>query len=291
MAYKIAIASGKGGTGKTTVAVNMYNLMRRIHGHSVMLVDCDVEEPNDALFFEDMEPIDVHTANQLIPEINNQNCTYCRKCADYCMFNAIVVIPSVPFAEVNASMCHSCGACIEACQHSAITERSKSIGEINTYRTSEGIRLMEGKLAIGSAMQTMLIRELKKKIPSTADYVILDAPPGTSCPVVETIGDADFVVLVTEPTPFGLHDLKLMLPLVRDLNKSFGVVVNKSGLGDNTLYRFLETENIELLGQVPFNMEYAQNYSNGNLQFNMPGEVKDSYLAIAHQLGNKLLME
>lgn len=283
MAYKIAVASGKGGTGKTTLSVTLFNWLRQSKLGKVQLIDCDVEEPNDALFFGLEEEKLKTEVNQLVPEIDTEKCVFCRKCAEYCEFNAITIIPPVEFAEVNASLCHSCGACIVACEHEAIYERPEKIGDIRYYDLHEEGELIEGRLKIGSAMQTMLIKELKNKS-GDADIVIYDAPPGTSCPVVETINDADFVVLVTEPTPFGVYDFKLMYELVQDLGKSFGVVINKSGLGNHEIYDFIASKQIEIIGEIPFNKEYARLYANGILAEEIPKEVADAYTSIVNKL-------
>ncbi len=174
---KLAIASGKGGTGKTTVAVNLFHFIAKKYSLKTQLIDCDVEEPNDLLFVDNAEIISEEIATQLIPVIDNDKCTYCRKCVPYCEFNAIVVIPPVQFAEVNASLCHSCGACIVACEEGAITEHPEGIGTIRNYRVGSDGFLSEGRLKIGSAMQTMLIKQAKLHTRKDVDVVIFDAPP------------------------------------------------------------------------------------------------------------------
>jgi len=198
MAYSIAVASGKGGTGKTTVAVSLFQLLFRELDGSVQLIDCDVEEPNDGLFFPEKQQAGHAVISKKLPVIDKEKCTYCRRCADYCEFNAIVVLPTAHFAEISADLCHSCGACLVACNDNAISEIPEPIGEVTRFTTGNGAMLVEGKLKIGSSMQTMLIRELKAGVSAATAVNIYDAPPGTSCPVVETIADADFVVLVTE---------------------------------------------------------------------------------------------
>ncbi len=288
MSYKIAIASGKGGTGKTTVSANLFHHFSQHTENRVMLVDCDVEEPNDMIFFPQATKIKENSVEQLIPEINHDKCTYCRKCAEYCEFNAIVVIPHVQFAEVNASLCHSCGACSVACKFDAITEKPQSIGEAVYYETEGSNRVLEGKLKIGSTMQTMLIGEIKKMVTSESDIVIYDAPPGTSCPVVETISDVDYIILVTEPTPFGFHDLKIMMDLLKEVKKPFGVVVNKTGMGNDEVYQYIEKEKIELLGKIPFMEQYAVSYSKGDLFENIPKEIRDSYEEMVETIQSKL---
>ncbi len=288
MPYKIAIASGKGGTGKTTVAVNLLKLLNEALGGKIELVDCDVEEPNDLIFFNDSYKKKEEKITQQIPQIDKDSCTFCRKCVDYCEFNAIVVIPHANFAEVNKSLCHSCGACMVACNHNAITEYPEPIGTINSYKTKFN-GLMEGRLKIGSAMQTMLIKNLKKKINQNNEIVIYDAPPGTSCPVVETINDVNYVVLVTEPTLFGLHDLKIMVNLMKEVKCPFGIIINKSGLGDNRVYNYLKNENIDLLGEIPFSKEYASLYAKGLIVETMPENIKKSYGSIVDYLIQKIV--
>jgi MinD superfamily P-loop ATPase len=243
----------------------------------VLLVDCDVEEPNAVLFFPDALQMEVIPVHQEIPEIDTSKCTFCRKCVDYCEFNAILVMPAVNFAGVNANLCHSCGACTVACDQEAIWVKENPIGSINRYNSGTGKGIIEGVLKIGSTMQTMMIRELKKSLPSNNDFLIFDAPPGTSCPVVECISDTDYVILVTEPTPFGLYDLKLMVDLVRKLEIQFGVVINKSNLGNREVYDYLDHEGIEILGEIPFSRPYAAQYARGELFTNIPAEISASY--------------
>jgi len=268
MPFKIAIASGKGGTGKTTVSVNLFKWIKHQWTEKVQLVDCDVEEPNDHIFLNEYLLSHQKEITQLIPKIDTNNCTFCRKCVDWCEFNAIVVIPPVQFAEVNNSLCHSCGACLVACTDNAMIEYPHPIGKANFYTNGEGPGLLEGELKIGSSMQTMLIGEIKTLADPTAEVIIFDSPPGTSCPVVESVSDADYVILVTEPTPFGLHDLKLTIDLIRELNISFGVIVNKAGFGTDDVFQYMKNENIELLGTIPFSKEYASKYARGSLSTN-----------------------
>lgn len=289
MSIKIAIASGKGGTGKTTVSVNLYYFIQKHWSKKIQLVDCDVEEPDDLIFFPEAEKKIENEVTQLIPEIDTRKCNFCRKCAEYCEFNAIVVIPPAKFAEINAGLCHSCGACGVACQENAITEKPVPIGKVTRYYTGLGNGLLEGRLNIGSAMQTMVIRKLKKAPDNENDIIIYDAPPGTSCPVVVTVADADYIILVTEPTPFGLHDLKLTMDILEVIDKPYGVIVNKAGLGNDEVYQFLDEENIELLGKIPYHKAYATKYASGKLLNNIPEEFKNHYFDIVVRLQNKFL--
>ena len=284
MALKIAVASGKGGTGKTTVSANLFRYFDQEYAGQVVLADCDVEEPNAALFFPDTKNGKSLPVNQELPVIDTDQCTFCRKCVDYCEFNAILVIPPVKFAEINPKLCHSCGACTVACTHNAIWIKNEPIGLINHYKTENGGLIIDGTLKIGSAMQTMVIRKLKKSLPPDIDVLFLDAPPGTSCPVVETISQVDYVVLVTEPTPFGLHDLKLVISLVQEMGYPFGVVINKSTLGTRDVYDYLEKHHIEILSEIPFNEAYASLNAQGKLFEDIPGQVENAFNALAEKL-------
>lgn len=290
MAVRIAVASGKGGTGKTTVATNLYRAINRKTANQVLLVDCDVEEPNDALFFPESKQVSQSTINQEIPSIDTSRCTFCRKCVEYCEFNAILVIPPAGFAEINPSLCHSCGACLVACPAEAINVQYESVGSINNYQDEDGNCIREGRLKIGSVMQTMVIRQVKHSIPATEKMVILDAPPGTSCPVVETIADANYIILVSEPTPFGLHDLKLMIELVRELDRPFGVVINKANLGNREIYHYLEKENVEILSEIPFSKAYASKYARADLFDEIPEEVLSGHQQLLENLKKKGLL-
>lgn len=286
---KIAIASGKGGTGKTTVAVNLFYFLSKETGQAVQLIDCDVEEPNDLLFFDNSVLTSSQKVFTQVPKIDVSKCTFCKKCSEWCEFNAITIIKNLRFAEVSEDLCHSCGACPVACEFDAITEYPEALGEISEYTDNIGGRIIEGRLKIGSALQTMLIKEVKRYAEKTDTISIFDAPPGTSCPVVETVSDADYIILVTEPTPFGLYDLQLTIELIRELEIPFGVIVNKAGLGNNDTYRFLEENNIELIANIPFSKEYASNYSKGNLVQNISDKIAQYYKQAIEKLKN--LME
>jgi MinD superfamily P-loop ATPase len=174
-----------------------------------------------------------------------------------------------------------------ACPSDAIHVQYEPIGTLTKYQDQLGNRLLEGRLKIGSAMQTMVIRTLKQSIPDHENIIILDAPPGTSCPVVETMADADYIVLVTEPTPFGLHDLKGMLALVREMDKAFGVVVNKANLGNRELYDYLENEHVEILSEIPFSKSYASQYAQADLFRDTPSDVQLAHQKILDKLAEK----
>jgi MinD superfamily P-loop ATPase len=176
-----------------------------------------------------------------------------------------------------------------ACDDKAISEKPEPIGKVSFYELADKNKLIEGKLKIGSAMQTMLIRELKKHVSEDTEIILYDAPPGTSCPVVETIGNVDFVILVSEPTPFGMHDLKLMIELIKELDKPFGLIVNKSGIGDKAIYEYVDKEQISLIGEIPYNQEYAASYANGNLDDNVPAEITKAFVEIITNIKSNIL--
>jgi len=280
MSYKIAVASGKGGTGKTTVSLNLNHYLKCRLKYEVRLVDCDVEEPNDLLFYPDATLLKQEEVVQMVPAIDSEQCVFCGRCEEYCAFNAISIIPNVKYAKVDSALCHSCGACLYACEEDAITEYPEPIGQVSTYLSQEKCMLTEGRLKVGSSMQTLLIKELKKRVEDDVDIVIYDAPPGTSCSVVETTSDVDFVILVAEPTPFGLHDLKLMVELMRNLARPFALVINKAGLGNDEIYTYIQEEEIPLLGEIPFSEAYASLYAKGEIRKDIPQEIAQAYEVI-----------
>lgn len=255
----ISVASGKGGTGKTTIAINLALSLQ-----NVMLLDCDVEEPNAHLF---LKPVieERKTACIPIPEIIKEKCNYCGKCREVCAYNAIAVFKSTVNKKglvlVFPKLCHGCGACSLLCPMEAIREVNKEIGMIEIGH-SDGLRFIHGKLNIGETMSPPLIRQVKEHIiPSRT--VIIDAPPGTSCPVIASVKNSDFCVLVTEPTPFGLNDLILAIEVLRKLKIPFGVVINRFDIGDDKVEHYCRKNNIPILLRVPFDKEIATLYSRG----------------------------
>jgi len=265
----IACASGKGGTGKTTIATNLACSLET----GVQLLDCDVEEPNAHLFmnpdFESSEP--VYT---LVPKIDEQKCTLCRKCAEICRFNAIAVIAQtvLTFPE----LCHSCGGCVEVCPEGAVSEVGRELGILEQGHRN-GVGFIHGRLRIGEAMAPPLIHKVRSYIrPEIIN--IIDAPPGTSCPVIEATKDTDFVLLVTEPTPFGLHDLKLAVETIQLLNIPAGLVINRSDMGDEKVKEYAEQGDLPVLMEIPFDRRIAEAYSRGKLIIEEMPEWKERFL-------------
>ena len=252
----ISVASGKGGTGKTTVSTNLALSI----GSDVQLLDCDVEQPNAHLF---IHPVFDHTESVTtpVPEIDMDKCTLCGKCGDICEFKAIVVVGEtvLPFEE----LCHSCGGCMAVCPEEAITEKGRELGILEKGHCN-GVEFIHGKLRVGEAMSPPLIKEVLSYT-DPAKLTIVDAPPGTSCPVIETMKPADFILLVTEPTPFGLHDLKLAVGAAQILNIPCGLVINRSDMGDEKVKAYAANENLPILMEIPFDRRIAEAYSRGEL--------------------------
>jgi MinD superfamily P-loop ATPase len=251
----ISIASGKGGTGKTTIAVN---LALSLPKGTVQLIDCDVEEPNSHLFLSPS----IHQVTSMgipVPRIDESKCTYCGKCAKVCEYHAIAVI--LKNVLVFDELCHGCGACSYLCPEKAIFEVEREIGIVQEGN-ADGVSFVNGVLNVGEPMASPLIRKAKEKI-ERDKIVILDAPPGTACPVIETVKESDFSLLVTEPTPFGLNDLELAVGMLEKLGVTMGVVINKADLGDRKVWDYCRSKEIPVLMEIPMDRKIAESYSKG----------------------------
>ena len=249
----VAVASGKGGTGKTSVAVNM-----ALSIGTVQFLDCDVEEPNAHLLLHPEisreEPVYLP-----VPVINEKLCDHCGKCAEFCPNNAIFISPEKVL--VFPELCYSCGGCAIICPRQAISEEQRRIGTLK-LGSARDLELVYGELEVGEPMAVPVIKEVKRQIKKDRP-VIFDSPPGTSCPVIETVKESDFCVLVTEPTPFGLHDLKITVQVLKDLGIPFGVVINRAGIGDKKVHEYCEEKNIPILLEIPYQRRIAELYSKG----------------------------
>jgi MinD superfamily P-loop ATPase len=259
---KIAVASGKGGTGKTFVATNLFNILSG-RGEKVTLVDCDAEAPDDLLFFEAENTNEFEVTHQ-VPVINKDACTWCGRCSSWCNYNAIFYVPTVKVIEVIENLCHGCGACSFACNSGAITEKPVVLGTVNSYTTSSGSHIIESRMRVNEMSPVRVIKAAVKEA-GTEGTVILDAPPGTSCPFVQTVDTADYVVLVTEPTPFGLSDLRQSVETLKTMNKKCGVIINRADIGDNGVKEYLEEEKITMLAGINYDPVIARSYSEGRL--------------------------
>ncbi len=255
---KIAIASGKGGTGKTFLSTSLFwTLSQRMD--RVTLLDCDAEEPNSGAFLE-KRLIGNVKVTQKVPEIDTERCTYCSKCYEYCAYNAIFILPPSRIITVIDDLCHDCGACSVACQFGAITEKEALLGAVNIYESFNHNRFIESRTEVGVMSPVKVIKEGVKQAGEDG-VLIFDAPPGTSCPFIQTVISADFVVLITEPTPFGLSNLVQSVETLAKMGKKYGVVINRAGLGDRKIYHYLKENHIPLLLEIPFAREIATHYS------------------------------
>ncbi len=264
----ISVASGKGGTGKTTVATNLASAL----SGAVQLLDCDVEEPNAHLF---MKPeIDkTETVYAIVPEIDMDLCTGCRSCAEICRYSAITVVGDtvLTFPE----MCHGCGGCMEVCPEGAITEGGRELGVVESGLSGR-VNFVHGLMRVGEAMSPPLINKVREREDSKITTII-DAPPGTSCPVITAMRGVDFVLMVTEPTPFGLHDLKLAVEAVRVMGLPCGLVINRADLGDRGVHDYASREGIPILLEIPFDKDIATAYSQGKMLIDVQPEWRQKF--------------
>ena len=257
---KISIASGKGGTGKTLVATSMAVSLASPGERRITVADCDVEEPNAYLFFPERTLLERKECLVPVPVINEAKCTHCGKCSEVCAYHALAVLPETVL--LFPELCQGCGACTLICPEGAVSETSRSVGEL--FRAQSGdVEIIWGELALGEARTTPLIKAVKDG--AEGETIIVDCPPGTSCSLVESVRGTDFCLLVTEPTPFGLYDLNIALKVLEKMNIPRAVLVNKSGMGDRKVYEYLEKRNIPLLMEIPLDRKIAELYSRGEI--------------------------
>lgn len=282
---KIAIASGKGETGKTFVSTNLFWAIQN-SGLPVSLVDCDAEEPNVTEFISGNVSC-CFDISQNVPVIDPDMCKFCGKCYNYCSYHAIVYLPSSRFIKVVEDLCHDCGACSVACKNGAITEKVKPLGTVKSMVINPHAKVIEARAVVGVYSPVPLIKKAIKEADGK-ELVILDSPPGISCPFIATVDKADFVVLVTEPTPFGLNDLKLSVETLQEMKKPFGVIINRAGLGDNGVHSYLIQNSIPLLMEIPFDKEIARTYSEGRLLVEENPDYQGRFIKLLKTIENQL---
>lgn len=281
---KIAIASGKGGTGKSTVSTNLAYLLSKAY-KNVCLLDCDVEEPNCHIFlkpyFSFSESVYVP-----VPEVDEEKCTQCAKCAEVCQYNALAFIKGkvIVFPE----LCHGCGSCGLICPSGSITETGREVGVVESGFAT-GFNFIHGKSRIGEAMSPPLIKSVKKQADKEDfNFQILDCPPGTSCPVIAAVSGVDFVIMVTEPTPFGLYDLRLAVDVMRKIGLPFGIVINRSCENDSLIEDFAKDENIDILTKIPDSRAIAECYSKGELVLKLLPEFKEAFMPLVNIIRERM---
>ena len=273
---KIAIASGKGGTGKTTIATNLACSISRMD-ETVQYLDCDVEEPNGHIFLQP-EIRKTQAVMVPVPQVDSTKCSGCGKCGEICQYSAIVHLKDNNVLTFE-QLCHSCGGCLRLCPSDAIKPRLLNIGEIELGRADD-IDFTHAKLRIGYVRTVSLIKEVKSHIKKDS-VAILDVPPGTSCPVVEAVKGVDFVLLVTEPTPFGLNDLKLAVGLVREMDLPFAVIINRHGIGDDKVEKFCKAKSINIALKLPDDRRIAEAYSTGQMVIDALDEYREHFAQLA----------
>ncbi len=254
LSMKIAVVSGKGGTGKTTVATSLALTIE-----NSQLIDADVEEPNCFLFLHTKAEI-VGNAEIPVPRIDEDICTLCGKCSDSCEYNALANLPGkiLLFEKI----CHGCGVCSAVCPIDAITEEPRAIGNIYS-NNGEDLLFNYGELIVGEELSTPVITKLKEYTNEEKSIVVIDSPPGSACAMVEAVIDSDFVIVVGEPTPFGLSDMKIVVETLKQLDKKFGIIINKDGIGNEEMEDYCVKENLSILMKIPFDLKIAKQYSKG----------------------------
>lgn len=279
---KVAIASGKGGTGKTTVSASLTTVWK----NPLIAVDLDVEEPNLHLF---LKP-EIHSEEKAymeVPVADESKCNYCRACADLCQFKAISVLANV--LMVFSEMCHGCGGCIAVCPERALAPGKRELGDL-VWGAAGSVDFLMGRLRVGEAMSPPLMRQVKTRLAAMVQSenadVIIDAPPGVSCPAVNAVMDADVIVLVTEPTPFGLYDLRLAYEAFLPLGKPMGVVINRAGLGEDAVYNFCRSKKLPIWAEIPFSREIAEAYADSRIVAQVSPEMQSTFVDLAETILN-----
>lgn len=281
----IAVASGKGGTGKTTVATSL--ALSLTPQENVLFLDCDVEAPNGHLFLRPRIEVE-KKAVILIPRIDVEKCLTCGKCVEVCQFHALAEIGKS--IMIFPQLCHGCGSCAWHCPSKAIKEIKNPIGVLEAGLALKGIRFAHGILTISEPMATPIIRQLKKwQKTETGSVIIQDSPPGASCSVVETLRGADFALLVSEPTPFGLHDLKQVLDILKEMNIPGGVIINRDGIGDFQVDQFLKQNHIPIMMRIPYSTEIASAVAAGKTLLDVSSNYGLEFKTLFSQIKKRVM--
>lgn len=279
----VAVASGKGGTGKTLVATNLFVTLERM-GQRVALVDCDAEVPNTTVFIK-RKQLRQWPVQTFCPTVNRERCTFCNACAQVCNFKAITCVPPAKYIEVSAELCHGCRACTYACNSKALQTGWKDVGVVTAYGQGADYQLIETRTLEGQTTPVPSIRlGLRTARAANTKHIIVDAPPGCSCPFVNSVLPADLVLLVTEPTPFGLSDLQHSVEVLRLLRKTFMVIINRADLGDGSMQKYLNDENIEILANIPYSQQIAAYYADGKLVSQVDAQLATLFSNMAKKL-------
>ncbi len=280
---RITVASGKGGTGKTTIATSLaLSLVKSDPTLPLLFVDCDVEAPNAHIFLkphlDQKQPVSI-----LVPSVDSSRCNLSGKCAEVCVYHAIAVLGKKTL--VFPQLCHGCGSCTAVCPEKAISETPFPIGRMEHGTTREGIDFWRGILDIGQPMAVPIIRELQRHVSfQPGQVVILDSPPGTSCPVVATMRGSDYLILVTEPTPFGLHDLRLTIQVAEELDLPYGVIINRDGTPFQEMESFLASRQVPILLRIPFERTIAEGIARGETLEKINPMYQDLFIRVYHQI-------
>lgn len=277
---KVTIASGKGGTGKTTVSASLATVWQA----PLVAVDLDVEEPNLHLFLKPAISGE-EKAYMEVPLADENKCNYCRACADLCQFKAINVLGNVLL--ICPEMCHGCGGCLAVCPENALIPDKRELGDI-VWGSAGSLGFLMGRLRVGEAMSPPLMRQVKTRMAAmlkdTDNDVIIDAPPGVSCPAVNAVMDADVIVLVTEPTPFGLYDLQLAHDAFLPFGKPMGIVINRAGLGEESVYDYCRSKDLPIWAEIPFSRDIATAYADGRIVAGETTELRSAFVALAENI-------
>lgn len=279
---KIAIAGTKGGVGKTLVAVNFFYAIKEITKTPCTLVDAHIQAPSIYHYINNLPKAEEITVNVRIPEIDQSACTFCGRCVHYCAFDSILMIEDSGYIKVLDDYCTSCGACVYACNDNAISERNEALGKVSTFQLGNAT-FIEGQMFAIRPLASPIIIELNEQIKDNP-ICIIDTPPGSSYPFTESIRDADYIVLVTEPTAFGLENLKANIEILRNLRKSFGVLINKTRTENSQIIDFLENEGISVLMEIPFKKEYAVEHSKGNVLVKNESTLKELFQQLYYRI-------